>query len=115
MTAQTQIQFGKQLAREGAERAERHANAVHDSWSEKALEFFKGYAESNPKFMVEDVRFASQGLVPVAPSQRSWGAIVLKAAKAGWIHNDNREFSQVKNGKAHRANAAVWKSLICKR
>lgn len=105
---------GRDLAKDGMNRAEIHANQVHDDWSTLALEFFKAYAELNGKFMVEDVRFASQGIVPIAPTQRSWGAITVKALKAGWIHNLNKEFAAVKNGKAHRANAAVWKSKICK-
>lgn len=114
MTAQTQIDFGKKLAEAGMKAAEINANARHHGWSEKALEFLKGYAEINPIFLAEDVRFASQGIVPSPPSQRSWGSIMVQAAKEGWIYNKEGETRKVKNSKAHRANANVWRSRIVK-
>jgi len=115
MTAQTQIDFGKKLAEAGMKAAEINANAKHHGWSEKALDFLKGYAEINPIFLAEDVRYASQGIVPIPVSQRAWGAIMIKAVKLGWIYNRNGETRKVKNALAHKANASVWRSKIVKR
>lgn len=115
---QVSIQFDKKQSRarrdDGIKRAVDKADTVHNQWSEKALDFLRGYAEINPKFMIEDVRYASQGVVPSPPSQRSWGAIVLKALRAGWIYKVPGEIQQVRNAKAHMANAQVWRSNIVK-
>lgn len=115
---QTAISFdikkSRQRRDEGMMRAETKANKDHEGWSEKALEFLKGYAGRNPKFMGEDVRFAAQGVVPTPKSQRAWGSIFIKAVKLGWIHNKNCEYQKVKNVNAHSANASVWKSNIVK-
>ena len=96
----------------GMQRALDHANAVHEDWSKVAYEFLVGYARCNAKFMMEDVRFASQGIVPVPKSQRAWGGLVRKALKENIMHNDNNEYGQVKNANANCANAAIWKSKI---
>jgi hypothetical protein len=71
-----------------------------------------GYAERNAKFMAEDVRFASQGLIENPPSQRAWGGVFARAAKKEIIHNNDDEYKPVKNANAHCTPAAVWKSLI---
>jgi hypothetical protein len=112
--SQVQIDFAKKITEEAIQAGVDHANAIHECWSDVAFDFFKGYAEINPRFMTEDVRMASKGLVPEPPTARAWGWIALKAAKAGIVHNKNRETDKVKNIRAHHANAAVWKSLIVK-
>lgn len=110
---QTQLQFDIQRARErrdtGMQRAVDHADAVTPSWSDRAYEFLVEYVKSHPVFMVEDVRYASQGIIPAPPSARAWGAVVTRAAKAGLIYQDG--FKKVKNVKAHSTPAAVWKRV----
>ena len=91
----------------GISQAEHHANTVHNKWSDQAFEFLKGYIAINPLFMTEDVRYASQGVVPSPPSQRAWGAVIRRAAVAGIIVKAGMK--SVKNIKAHMANASVWK------
>jgi hypothetical protein len=103
---QTQIQFGKQLKERGMQKAVDHANQVHTDWSEKAFEFLKSFIIEHKKFLAEDVRYYSAGKVPEPPSQRAWGSVIVRAAKAGLIRRVGYE--QVKNVKAHRANASVW-------
>lgn len=109
---QLSMDLGKKLKEDGMKRAVDHANAVHKEWSEVAYDFLKGYIEINPMFMTEDVRFASQGIVPSPPSQRAWGSVIRRAAVEGIIFKAGTK--SVKNGKAHMAFATVWKSLIVK-
>lgn len=109
---QLSIDLGKQLKEDGMQRAVDHANAVHSDWSERAYNFLKGYIQKNAMFMSEDVRYASQGIVPSPPSQRAWGHVIRRAAMEGLISKAGTK--QVKNSKAHMANANVWKSLIVK-
>lgn len=116
MTTQITIEFNTRLARErtneGIKRAENKANAMHENWSERAYEFLVGYIQINPVFQVEDVRFASQGIVPIPQSQRSWGAIIRRAAYEGLIFHSG--FAKTKSIKSHCTPAAVWKSKIVK-
>lgn len=110
---QTQIDFSKQVTQRGIQQAVDHANAVHKDWCDIAFDFLKGYIEINPMFMAEDVRFASQGIVPIPPTQRAWGGIIRKAASMNLIKSNGQK--QVKNVKAHMAFATEWRSLIVKR
>lgn len=112
MTAQTNVRIASDRANEGIKRAEDKANAVHENWSEKAFDFLVGYIKINPVFQVEDVRFASQGVIPMPHSQRSWGAIIRRAVYQGLIWQDG--FAKTKSAKSHRTPAAVWKSKIVK-
>ena len=57
--------------------------------------------------MTEDVRLASEKEIPMPPSNRAWGGIVVRASKAGLISRVG--FSNVKNAKAHKTPATVWK------
>lgn len=104
---QLNMELGNKLREAGMAQAVDHANAVHQDWSEKAFEFLKVFIKSNPMFMTEDLRYASQGIVPSPASQRAWGSIIRRAALEGLIFRSG--YGQVKNSKAHRANAGVWK------
>lgn len=115
--SQQSIDFNISQARErrdeGMERAYINAHAVNPNWGEIAYDFLVGYIKINPVFQVEDVRFASQGIVPTPKSQRAWGQVILRAAKENLIFQDG--FRKVRNVKAHRTPAAVWKSKIVNR
>lgn len=111
--SQSQIDFAKKVTDEAIQRGVDHADAVHEKWSLQAFEFLKGYAEINPVFMVEDVRNASVGIVPIPPTSKAWGGVVRKAAIAGLVFKAG--YKEVKNVKAHRTPASVWKSSIVKR
>lgn len=119
MTGQTTILFDRKKARQkrddGIKRAVLKADNDYENWSEIALEFLKGYAEINPKFMTEDVRYASQGIVPRPENERAWGGVILRARHLGWIYNHNNETAPVKNVNANCANAKIWRSKIVKR
>ena len=93
-------------------RAAQHAEDIEPDWQEKALNFLRTFAQKQCSFSGEIVREASQGCVPEPPHLRAWGAIMLTAAKRGWIAKDG--YIQVQNPRAHKANAALWKSRIYK-
>ena len=57
--------------------------------------------------MTEDIRLASEKKVPIPPSNRAWGGVVVRASKAGLITRAG--FSNVKNAKAHSTPATVWR------
>ena len=101
------INDGSQLRDKGIKQAINNANDTHEKWSEKAYKFLTDYIKSHHEFMTEDVRVASEKKIPIPPSNRAWGGIILRASKAGLISRVG--FSNVKNVKAHRTPATVWR------
>ena len=101
------INNGSQLRDKGIKQAINNANDTHEKWSEKAYKFLTDYIRSHHEFMTEDVRVASEKKIPIPPSNRAWGGIILRASKAGLITRVG--FSSVKNVKAHRTPATVWR------
>lgn len=113
MDAQLNIAFSQKLKERGMERATNHANQVSSGWSERAYvmlrHFFRTLERRTDKsFMGEDFRlFAYARGLEVPPSERAFGGVIAKAAKAGLITSAGT--AKVKNPKAHQANAAVWR------
>ena len=101
------INNGSQLRDKGIKQAINNADDTHEKWSEKAYKFLTDYIRSHHEFMTEDVRVASEKKIPIPPSNRAWGGIILRASKAGLITRVG--FSSVKNVKAHRTPATVWR------
>ena len=101
------INNGSQLRDKGIKQAINNADNAHEKWSEKAYKFLTDYIKSHHEFMTEDVRVASEKKIPIPPSNRAWGGIILRASKAGLINRIG--FSNVKNVKAHRTPATVWR------
>jgi len=103
---------GQVLRDRGIRKAIQHAEEVGDGWQTKALDFLYIYAKKNPgKFSGEMVRLEAKGIVPDPPCLRAWGAILLTGSRRSWIHQVG--YIKVNNPAAHRANAALWQSLIC--
>lgn len=100
---------GEQLRDKGIERAITHANQIDIGWSEKAFSFLIQYLQTAAEFMVEDVRKASEGIVPAPPSLRAWGGVIRRAAFAGLIKKIG--FKNVINAKAHCTPASVWAKI----
>lgn len=98
--------FGSALRDIGIEQAETHANDVHEDWSQKAYNFLLLFIRENTVFQAEDVREASLVEVPEPPSNRAWGAIIVRAIKAGLIKRIG--YAPVNNKKAHCTPASVW-------
>lgn len=112
MFTQQQITFGEQLKQQGIEQAINHADSIPPfNWSDKAYNFLTSWLGTVPvgySFMAEDVRVLAEkrNVVPVPPSKRSWGAILLKARKEGLIISNG--INVVKNPQAHRCFATLW-------
>ena len=101
------INNGTQLRDKGIKQAIDNADDTHERWSEKAYKFLTNWIKTQYEFMTEDVRLASEKEIPKPPSNRAWGGIILRAVRAGLITRDR--FSNVKNAKAHKTPATVWK------
>ena len=101
------INDGSQLRDKGIKQAINNANDTHEKWSEKAYKFLTDYIKSHHEFMTEDVRLASEKKIPIPPSNRAWGGVVVRASRAGLISRVG--FSNVKNAKAHKTPATVWR------
>lgn len=100
---------GAILMRLGIKRAVAHANVEVKVWSDQAYNYLLDYATKHSQFMVEDVREASKGIIPVPPSTRAWGGVVVRASKAGVIKR--KGFQNVKNAKAHCTPATLWQVI----
>ncbi len=88
------------------------ANTEISKWSMKAYETLVEFIANNRsnKFMAEDARrYAEEKGLPIPPSKRAWGAIILKAAKDGLIKKNGH--AAVTNVRAHRAFASVWERV----
>ena len=109
---------GEILRDRGIQKALDHAEEVNaHRWQAKALDFLYLYALNHDHFSGEMVRMEAKGIVPDAPSARAWGAILLTGARKGWIRqacdgDGEPKTIKVYNPKAHKANAALWESLI---
>ena len=101
------INNGAELRDKGIKKASDNANNTHDKWSDKAYDFLLKYIKYQNQFMTEDVRVASEKAIPKPPSNRAWGSVILKAAKSGLINRVG--FANVKNAKAHKTPASVWR------
>lgn len=106
---QPELFTAEQLRDKGIKQAVDHANNKIEKWSDKAYEFLLKYMLDHNQFMVEEVREASEEIVPPPPSKRAWGGIIRKAANAKLIKRIDCRI--VKNPKAHCAIASVWKVL----
>lgn len=110
MNQQQQIDFtGADLRDIGMKKATDNADSKTPEWSELAYKFLLSYISCHKEFMAEDVRKASEGIVPEPPSKRAWGSIFVKAAKNKLIVTNGTR--PVNNPKAHRANAALWERI----
>jgi hypothetical protein len=108
MDHQLQFNFSaEELRDKGISQAEDHANRDYFGWSEQAYSFLVTFARMNPVFQAEDVRGAAEGIVPQPPSERAWGGVIVRARKEGLIERTG--YAPVKNPKAHKTPAAVWK------
>jgi len=103
MKEQLNLFEGNKLRDLGIEQSFENAG---EKWGSLAYSFLLQYIKKNDKFMAEDVRVASEGIVPEPPSKRAWGAIFVMAKKNKIIKSIG--FSNVKNPKAHRTPATLW-------
>lgn len=103
---------GQRLRDQGIKKAAQHAEDEILDWNIKAIDFLFQFAKTHREFPFsgEMVRNASRDAVPRPPHLRAWGAVMVRGLKAGWIKQVG--YVKVINPKAHRANAALWESLL---
>lgn len=110
MTAQTSINFGKQLKEAGMKQSLDSANQVHPDWSEKCYRLFKVWIQyQSGAFKMETFRQGVQTLLEAPPSLRAFGPITARARKEGLIRHVG--YAQVENPKAHRATSSLWQRV----
>ena len=93
---------------DGINRAVKHANCVDPHWSDSAYDLLVAFLVFHPNpFLTEDVReYAEQHGVPIPPSKRAWGGIVIRAAKEGLIKKIG--YRNTTNPKSHATPATEW-------
>lgn len=99
----------------GMHSAVAHADAVIESWSEKAYQMLPTFiaTRGSDEFMAEDARiWAERRGLPHPPSERAWGAVIRRAAINGLIKFVG--YAKTTNPRAHRTPAALWKKPDCK-
>jgi hypothetical protein len=73
----------------GIQQSVEHADRKHEGWSDMAFNMLKDYTALigiGGQITSEIVRdYAKQNLLPEPPDGRAWGAVMLRAAKAGLI------------------------------
>lgn len=102
---------GQDLAEQGMQTAEDHANKLQPKWSDDALNILREFiSKYDIDFMTEDLRrYAEKERGFTAPaSSRAWGGVISRAKKSGLIKFVG--IRAVGNPKAHAANAAIWKA-----
>lgn len=104
---QLDIFTGKQLAEKGIKQALDNANNKSINWSTKVYCLLDTYLKTHMKpFLCEDFRKWCAGKLETPPSKRAYGGIIQKAARNKLIKKLG--ITQVKNPKAHCANAGLW-------
>jgi hypothetical protein len=98
-------------AQTGMKAALDHAVRVAPSWANAAYDFLCEFAAYNAEFISEDVSDQTKGMASFRqpPSDRAWGVVYRRAAKAGIIAMSDR------TGKSRRRHGSVcplWKSLV---
>jgi hypothetical protein len=90
---------GRELRDEGMARAVEHADAIYPEWSDVALSLLRTWCAS---------RIGQQKMLPVPPDKRAWGAVMLRAAKAGYIEKVGYGACQAPN--VHRSICTMWRA-----
>lgn len=100
-TPQALRDAGMAIAAESAEHKE-------PGWNDKAFELLKDFIKGRTSdFLCEDFRsYCEAHDLTAPPSLRAYGGIIMRASKRGLIRKVGH--AQVKNPKAHMANAARW-------
>lgn len=115
MSDQLAIDFnrpsGRDLAKEGMERAADHAERDAPGWRDQALEYVRQYATEHYEFMCEAARRYAEGRgIGPPPDKRAWGAVMVKAARAGYVQKIG--FACATDPKVHMNPAGLWRSRI---
>jgi hypothetical protein len=89
----------------------RSAVGAGEVWMNDAFEMMHRYASEHHEFMTEDVRkFSLESGLPAPKDNRAWGAVTMRAIKAGLIQKNGFGVTKVSSNARHMLQ---WKSLIC--
>ena len=104
----THTEAGRAGARDGMRRAIDHADAVTESWGDRAMTILVAVAQRGQPFTSPDVRQRAADLgLPLPPSNRAWGAVFRRAACAGLIRKTGR-FLPYGDATTHTTDVAEW-------
>ncbi len=107
----TQEALARQLRDDGMQRAADHAEAVEPTWNERAMEYTKLYARENRQLRCEMVRiFAENDGFSKPPDKRAWGAVMMRAAKAGIL--TKLCWTTASDPRVHKNPVSLWQSNI---
>lgn len=94
----------------GITQAADHADAVSPRWTDRAYDALVHHANRHTFFTVEQVRMAFAGVLPDPPSSRAWGAVVLKAARAGIVSRAGH--TEAEDPAVHCNLVTLWRSNL---
>lgn len=113
MNAQMNIDFDAALTRrdEGIKTAIDHAEAQIPEWTALALAELRRWilATGADTFMLEQFRLASERNIPLPPDRRAWGAVTLRAVRAGWI--EKAGYGMKTGETQHRCPGTIWRVI----
>ena len=102
MKAETLRNLGISKALESAEKKS-------PGWNDTAFLALKDFVRRRrTPFLIEEVREWARE-VPNPPSKRAWGAVAVRAARAGII--EKAGFMLTTSPKSHRTPATLWQAL----
>ena len=107
MEYQQRIDFEASMLKERAMKmAEVKANNELIGWSDRFYYFLIEYAKKGQPFMAEDVRAEAAKKFKMPENNRAIGGIIARAARHNIIKSLGKK--NVRNAKAHMANAEIW-------
>lgn len=113
-TADTNRRFREILRDDGIKRAANHADQVVPDWTVRAGNLLATYCSRQralgrreQTFLTEDLRdFASDQGFPEPPDRRAWGAVLVRAARAGVIRKVG--YAKSTDARRHSGVATEW-------
>jgi len=82
---------------------------METTWANQAYKYLEDYVDiqdHDREFLAEDIRYSSEGHVPLPSNPRAWGSVVRKAKRDGVIVATG--YAEVTNKKAHATPATLW-------
>lgn len=110
MIQQLDLTFARKERDKGIAKAAKSAEEVSPGWNDRLYELFKEFLRGRKeKFLAEDFRMSVIDKIDLPRSNRSFGGLFMKAARERLIERVG--YAPVKNWKAHRCTASVWRRV----
>ncbi len=101
----------EQLRDAGMQQAIDHADSEAPAWGERAFRFVKAFATMNLRITSEGARkYAERCGLPFPPDKRAWGAVMIRAARAGLIAKIG--YTTALDPKVHCNPVTLWESKV---